>query len=564
MCFINKHRIACLLIACFVCNVASGANNNPSSDNKTPLQASVKDMQWWRDAKFGLFVHWGPVSLKGTEIGWSRAGERRGHKNHGTEVPVEIYDNLYKQFNPTKYNPDEWVNIAKAAGMKYIILTSKHHDGFCMFDSKLTDYKITNSPYNKDICAELADACHRGGIKLGWYYSPVDWYDADYRTERHEKYIQYMHGQLRELCSNYGPIDIIWFDGLGGTAKDWDAETMIGDIRRRQPGIIINNRAGLDADYSTPEQRVGSFRTDRAWETCMTICKQWAWKPNDKLKSLKECIDILVKTVGGDGNLLLNVGPMPTGEIEPRQVDRLKEIGRWLTTYGPSIYKTRGGPFKPGLWGVSTHQDNKIYIHVLHFDSDRITLPPIKSKIVKSELMTGGMVKVTQSAKGIEISVPPDHRKELDTVIVLTLDGPAADAQPAPARSGSVATGKKVTASGVRYNENNNYGAWRAADDDLSTSWIHGRSEDTPWIEIDLGKETTICRAFISEASDNAQVFELKCKKDDQWQTITKGTAIGRKLDIEFAPVEARYVRLTIKCKHAPHIAELQLFACEK
>jgi len=521
-------------------------------------------MQWWRDAKFGLFVHWGPVSLKGTEIGWSRAGERRGRKDPGTQVPVEVYDNLYKQFNPTKFDADEWVSIAKAAGMKYIVLTSKHHDGFCMFDSKLTDYKITNSPYKRDICAELADACHRGGIKLGWYYSPPDWHHPDYRTETHSRYIEYMHGQLRELCTRYGKVDIIWFDGLGGKAKDWDAETMIREIRRRQPGVLINNRAGLDADFGTPEQRVGSFQTDRAWETCMTICRQWSWKPDDQLKSLKECIHILVKSVGGDGNLLLNVGPMPTGEIEPRQVTRLKEIGKWLTTYGPSIYKTRGGPFKPGLWGVSTYRGNTIYIHALHWDGDRITLPAIENKIVSSSLLTRGTVQVKQSSEGIDIRVGPAHQQEIDTVIVLELDGPAAKVQPAPVRSGSVATGKPATASGTRHNDDKNYGPWRAFDDDLSTSWIHGRGGRC-WLQVDLGKVMTLRRAFLSETSDRVQEFDLRSKKGEQWQIFAQGTAIGRKRAIEFAPVEARHVRLSIlKSTGTSEIAELQLFSSEK
>ncbi|MFQ6097032.1 MAG: alpha-L-fucosidase, partial [Armatimonadota bacterium] len=162
---------------------------------KRYLRASPDDMRWWRAAKFGLFVHWGPVSLTGKEIGWSRGGERRGHRTqrNPSGTPVEVYDSLYKRFNPVKFNAEEWVAIAKAAGMKYLVFTTKHHDGFCMFDTRLTDYKITNSPFNRDVAAELAQACHEGGIRLGFYYSPADWHHPDYRTENHSRYIEYMH-----------------------------------------------------------------------------------------------------------------------------------------------------------------------------------------------------------------------------------------------------------------------------------------------------------------------------------------------------------------------------------
>jgi len=386
----------------------------------------TNSVEKWRDLRFGMFIHWGPVSLKGTEIGWSRGGLRRGREGRGT-IPVDVYDNLYKQFNPVKFNADEWVQIAKDAGMKYLVFTTKHHDGFVNFDSKLTDYKITSpeSPFRRDIVAELAEACNKGGIGLGFYYSQPDWHHPDYRTDRHSHYIEYLHGQIRELCTNYGKIDIIWFDGLGGKAKDWDAEKLIKMIRQLQPHAIINNRCGVPCDFSTPEQKVGSFNTMRPWETCMTICKQWAWKPNDRLKSFEECINILVNTVGGDGNLLLNVGPMPDGRIEPRQVERLHEIGNWLKENGNAIYGTRGGPFKPGDWGASTHKGNLIYVHVLKWPEDKLILPAISQKVVKSRLLNGENVSFTQSRNGVEIMTPPRSRQDpIDTIVVLELNEP--------------------------------------------------------------------------------------------------------------------------------------------
>lgn len=403
------------------------------SEPQSFLQASSKDMLWWKNARFGLFIHWGPVSLKGTEISWSRGGERRGQGGTG-EIPVEVYDNLYKEFNPVKFNAGEWVKIAKDAGMKYLVFTSKHHDGFSMFDSGLTDYKITNSPFKRDVVKELADACHRAGIRLGFYYSPVDWHHTDYRTENHARYIQYMHGQIRELCSRYGQVDILWFDGLqvhpmsgsGGEttydpawAKDWDSANLFREIRTLQPHIIINNRCGLKGDFDTPEQHIGFYQPDRSWESCITICKQWAWKPNDTMKSLKECIRTLVMCAGGDGNLLLNVGPMPDGEIEPRQVARLKEMGAWLKQYGRAIYSTRGGPFPPGEWGASTSRGATAYIHILNWKSDTVLLPPSSLKLVSHTVLTGGKAMVKQTAQGIEISVPAGERNEIDTIVEL-------------------------------------------------------------------------------------------------------------------------------------------------
>ena len=388
------------------------------------LNAPPEEILAWRDLKFGMFIHWGPVSLKGVEIGWGRGGERRGRNDKTTgSVPAEIYDNLYKEFNPVRFNAKEWVKIARSAGMRYMVFTTKHHDGFCNFGTKLTGYKITSpeSPYRKDIVRQLAGACRAGGLKWGIYYSQPDWHHPDYRTETHGRYIQYLHGQVRELLSNYGRVDIIFFDGLGGKAEDWDAPDLFKMIRGLQPRVIINNRCGLPGDYDTPEQRIGRMQTDRPWETCMTIGDQWAWKPDDRIKSKKECIQTLVKVVGGDGNFLFNVGPMPDGRIEPRQVERLREMGDWLAKYGESIYGTRGGPFPRGDWGVATWRGDRIYVHLLDPSLDVVRLPAIARKIDRSRLLTGGSVTVRQSVDSIEIVVPAARRQEIDTIVELRL-----------------------------------------------------------------------------------------------------------------------------------------------
>ena len=528
------------------------------------LKAKPEDMTWWREARFGLFIHWGPVSLKGTEIGWSRGGERRGRKGRGP-IPAEVYDNLYKQFNPTKFDAREWVEIAKAAGMKYLVFTTKHHDGFCEFDSKLTDYKITNSPFGRDVVAELAEACHEGGIGLGFYYSPPDWHHPDYRTRNHARYIQYLHGQLRELCTNYGKVDIIWFDGLGGKATDWGSDRLFKMIRTLQPHVIINNRAGLPGDFDTPEQRVGRFQTDRPWESCITICRQWAWKPNDRMKSLKQCIDTLVKCAGGDGNLLLNVGPMPTGEIEPRQVVRLKEIGAWLSKHGHAIYATRGGPFRPGAWGAATCKGNTIYVHILAWKGEALVLPPLPKKIVGSSVLTGGTAEVKQTDEAVTISVAKAHRQEIDTIVALELDGPATDIRTGVLRSGSVAVGKRATASNV-YQKMATYSPGKAFDDDPETRWATDAGTHSAWLEVDLGQPTTIARAVIREAyASRVQEFELQVREGGGWRTVARGTTLGDERELKFPPVTARAVRLNIlKATEGPTIWEFHLLPPRK
>jgi len=561
----NRISYSSAMVGLAFCLLTTSCAKSAETGDRDYLHAGTQDVQAWRQMKFGLFIHWGPVSLKGTEIGWSRGGERRGRNDKSTgSISVEIYDNLYKQFNPVKFDAEQWVQIAKDAGMKYLVFTSKHHDGFSMFDSKLTDYKISNSPFKRDVVGELADACHKGGLKLGYYYSPVDWYHPDYRTENHARYIKFLHGQLREICSNYGRIDIIWFDGLGGTAKDWDSENLLKMIRQLQPNVIINNRAGLPADHDTPEQRIGTFQTGRPWETCMTICRQWAWKPNDELKSLKQCIDTLVRVVGGDGNLLFNVGPMPDGRIEPRQVERLQEMGAWLKDYGESIYATRGGPFRTGSWGASTKKDNTIYVHILSWPGEKLSLPPVPKKIIASSVMTGGTATVRQTEESVEISVPKAYRRELDTIIKLDLDGPAGEIAPLSFPSASLAYRRKARASNV-YQNISQHGPDKAVDDDPGTRWATDYGVKQAWLEVDMGKPVIFNRIRISEAYERVRQFELQYKDNGQWKTITRGTKIGPDYVKDFEPVTAGQVRLNIlDATEGPTIWEFQLLAPKK
>ena len=553
-----RNILTAVVLMCMIAGLCHGADLAPAPANDP--------MQWWRDARFGMFIHWGPVSIKGTEIGWSRGGERRGTGGTG-EIPVDVYDNLYKEFNPTEFNAKEWVAIAKQAGMKYLVFTSRHHDGFSMFDTALSDYKITNSPFKRDVVAELAQACHEAGLKLGFYYSPPDWHNADYRTERHAKYIEYLHGQIRELCTKYGKLDIMWFDGLGGTAKDWDAERLIKMIRELQPGIIINNRAGLPEDLDTPEQTVGQFQRNRPWETCMTICQQWAWKPKDTMKSFKECIGVLVRCAGGDGNLLFNVGPMPTGQIESRQISRLAEIGAWLQRYGETIYGTRGGPFMPGTWGASTCRDKTIYVHVLDWGGveKSLTLAKIPAKIVSSSMLTGGTVKVKQTHKGTLITVPATTRQQPDTIIVLNIDRPAIDIKPVDLPSQTPIKGFVVKASNF-HQKDPQYAPEKAFDNDPSTRWATDGGTHAAWLEMRYPKAVKVGVVKISESCESrVQDFVLEYKDGSKWTPFYTGTKIGEHFQAQFKPIKAKEFRFNIrKATEGPTFWEFQFLPPEE
>jgi alpha-L-fucosidase len=515
-------------------------------------------LEWWKDARFGMFIHWGPVSIKGTEIGWSR----------GKEWSVEEYDNLYKQFNPVKFNALEWVRIAKAAGMKYIVFTSKHHDGFCMWDTKYTEFNIMNSPFKRDVMKELAEACRKEGIALGFYHSTCDWHNPDFpltspggsvkrETSNLDRYTEYLKNQSVEIIKNYGPLLVMWYD----VPQQFDAvrgQGVIDHIRTIQPDILVNNRTGAAGDFDTPEQRVGSFQTDRPWETCMTIGRQWAWKPDEEIKSLEQCLQNLVRSAGGDGNLLFNVGPKPDGTIEPLQVARLKEMGDWLSKYGYSIYGTRGGPFKPADWGVSTRKGNKVYLHILKWSGDKvkISLPGFGMEIKKCILADGGKVKLSKAAGTDVIEFDGKLLKPVNTILEIEYSGNVMNVEPMDMISQSISYLKNITGSSNQKAQwiNHQWVDIKAVNNgDWSGSfWQPADDDTTPWMEIDLGNPEMITKAIFYESGNNVTSYELQSKSGDVWVPFFKGTTMGPRAEVSFKPVEARSVRLLISSFSGP------------
>ena len=545
-------KTICLAVAVLGALALDGDSKAATGEPPVFPPAQPAAIKNWRDKRFGMFIHWGPVSLTAREISWSR----------GDQTPIEVYDELYQRFNPTNFNADDWVKVATDAGMKYIVLTTKHHDGFCLWDTRQTDYNIMHSPFHRDVVKELSAACKRAGIAFGTYYSTCDWHHPDFpltspggqvKREKYDldAYNRYLLAQISELITNYGPLITIWndvpqrFEGRGVNT--------IKLVRRLQPDITINDRTGDGGDYDTPEQRLGGFNLDRPWESCMTISAHnaWAWGgPEDGVKPLSACLRMLISGAGGDGNVLLNVGPRPDGKIDPEQASRLREVGEWLAQYGESIYGTRGGPFKPGRWGVSTRKANRIYIHAYAFDGDKLQLPAIPAKITAARLVAGGTVGFDQTDRGITLAVPAAGKAAIDTVIALDLDQPAMEiaAVRQAGSSLSLAIGTKATASNV-YQKQNEYGADKAFDDDLETRWATDAGTRQAWLQVDLGAPRTFSKVALHEwqgDDQRIQKFEVQYKEGAEWKTIFEGSTVGSDFKQSFPAVTAQVVRLNI------------------
>jgi alpha-L-fucosidase len=434
-------RLNLIIANCIVCTSAQ-TNYQPTAENLTARRE-------FQDAKFGMFIHWGVYSVLGD-------GE---WVFHNRKLTVQQYELLPRFFNPEKFDAKAWVNLAKSAGMKYMTITSRHHDGFAMFDSKLSDWNIVRrTPYGRDPLKMVADECQRQGIKLFFYYSQLDWHNPDYyprgktavdsggwengRPDHGDwnTYLDtYMDGQLRELLTNYGPIAGIWFDGMWDKPNaDWHLAKTYALIHQLQPAaLIIPNhhqtpKPGEDVqtfEKDLPGQNRAGFNTnyvsDRLpLESSNTLNQSWGFNIGDsRYKSPEEVEEMLVRAAGNNSNLLLNIGPMPNGEIQEEFATRLRTVGEWLSHYGEAIYGTRGGPFEPTDWGVTTQKADKVYLHVLKWNAPLLALPPVQSTIRTAQLLPNGSpIEFTQTSDGVVLKLPPAAAGEIDRVIVLALE----------------------------------------------------------------------------------------------------------------------------------------------
>jgi alpha-L-fucosidase len=428
-----------------------------------PAQTETREhhdarMQWWRDARFGLFIHWGLYSVP--------AGEWKGETNHAewirttAQIPIKEYEKFVPQFNPVKFNADEWVRMAKEAGMKYIVITSKHHDGFCLFDSKETDFDVMSTPFKRDIMKELSDACHKQGMTICWYHSIMDWHHPDYLPRREwekdrptegasfDRYVQYLKAELRELLTHYGPIGVLWFDGEWEST--WNQERgrdLYNYVRSLQPNIIINNRVGagrsgmegfttdgaFGADFGTPEQQIPATGLPGVdWETCMTMNDHWGYNKNDHhWKSAEELLHNLADIASKGGNFLLNIGPTADGVFPPESIDRLHAIGDWMRVNGEAIYGTSASPFKQLSWGRCTRKEfdagTRLYLHVFSWPADgKLVIPGIYNEVRQGYLLADKSNKalmVTRNEDALVVDLPAKAPTPYNSVVVLDLKG---------------------------------------------------------------------------------------------------------------------------------------------
>lgn len=456
------------LLASFGIISAAMAQSGTPAKSGTAVKKD-KRMEWWREARFGMFIHWGVYAVpagtyKGQKI--NRIGE--WIMNRG-KIPVADYQQFAKEFNPVKYDADAWVRMAKEAGMKYIVITAKHHDGFALFNTKASKWNMVDAtPYGKDLLKPLAKACRKQGIKLGFYYSHAqDWNNPggaaarkvtsegwanpdsariDAYTAAHEGHwdpaqttktmAQYMDDvavpQVKELLTNYGDVAILWWDTPTGMTDEFAAK--LNDVLKLQPNIITNDRLkrpNYPGDVTTPEQRIPKVgeMDGKDWETCMTMNGTWGYKSYDSSwKSATTMVRNLVDIASKGGNYLLNIGPKADGTFPQESIDRLKTVGAWMKVNGESVYGTKASSLKPLAWGRFTQKQKGantiLYISVFDWPADgKLTVPGITNKVASAKLLGGAAVKTSSAADVLTISVPAKALDTIATVIRVDLNG---------------------------------------------------------------------------------------------------------------------------------------------
>jgi alpha-L-fucosidase len=398
------------------------------------LRLSDRDMAWWRDAKFGMFIHWGLYAIPAKSEWYMHFGK----------VPAEEYARLADEFVPRHFDAAEWVRIAQEGGMQYMVLTARHHDGFALWDSPSSygDFCSARAAARRDFVAEYARACHDAGMRCGLYYSPMDWrFPAYFRAKELPENAALMkaqcHGQVEELMSGYGRIDVLWYDGAWlaheGTDSDaawlWEPLKLNRMVRRHQPTVIISPRSGWEGDFQCDEggAEVTGPIVKCSWEKCLNLNRpSWGYNAEQDLMSCDEVTRMLVNVVGRGGNMLLNVGPDRDGVIPPSHVERLREVGAWLDRFGESIYGTSPGPFEPVDDAyVSTQKGSRVYVHVLAWpEGEALTFPPLPRKVTACRLMAGEALPCRQTDAAVEVTVPQAARGGPCTVIEFTLNRP--------------------------------------------------------------------------------------------------------------------------------------------
>ena len=543
-----------------------------TAPKESPAQRDAR-MRWWREAKFGLFIHWGVYAVPA-----GKYGNNDGYGEwimHSAKIPVAEYRGFAQRFNPVKYDPAQWARIARDAGMRYIVITSKHHDGFALFPSEVTEWDIADAtPYKKDLLGPLVKAAHSEGLKIGFYYSQAqDWNNrggakAQYKEgegwdDAHkgdfDAYLKNLSvPQVREILTRY-PIDILWWDTP--TWMNPERSAPLAALTTLRAGLVTNNRLGkgFRGDTATPEQFVPVTGYKGDWETCMTMNNHWGYNAADQdWKSTAGLIHKLADICAKGGNFLLNVGPTAEGEFPAPCVERLREMGRWLRANGEAIYGTSAGPFVHLSWGVATRKGNKLYLHVFDWPADGKLRVPLKSKTKSAVLLTasGKKLAIALEPERLVITVPAKAPDATDSVVVLELNGEPV-ALPLPTVGATVTASASLKDNGPE-NAFDSTGAkvWRAPEDVKSA-----------WLEVDLGKATAISGFGLDEPDvwpRMKQRFTLEASDGDGWRKVAEGRTVGHGITQNIPTVTSRKFRLMMECeKGSPGVAELQLYQPE-
>ncbi|WP_452224016.1 alpha-L-fucosidase [Lacinutrix chionoecetis] len=528
-----------------------------TAEQQKELYATEAEMQWFKDAKLGIFVHWGPALLKTNVLSWGRHGERPGAGKPSTKgVHPEVYDNLYKNFNPKNFDADKWMQQVKDWGAEYIVFTAKHHDGFAFFDAKNTEYDIMNTPFGRDICKELADAAHKADVKLFWYYSQPDWTHPDNLREKHyENYLPYMKEHVKQLFTEYGRIDGVFWDHLATKYWQWDSYHVLKDMKKWQPGIISNARTGfawpLDdrGDYDTPEQSLGPIDHHRYWEACLTMTDKWLYSPKGPIKPYETVLSMLIQVAGNGGNLLLNLGPNGKGEFVEKEAEEALKVGEWIKHYGHTIKNTRRGIYIGGDYGASTQVGNKIYIHVLQQLADNseatIELPMLPTEILTSKGITDGFKKHNiKNGKLILHFDKTEFGKNIDNIVELTL-------AENPSNFERIETWKAIPLANTAFDVSessffnkdkkgdviyNSKGNVFSEGIHLKKWWEPSKEDQNPSLTLDFKSAKKIKTILLSEnmRSHCIREFHIDAKdKTGNWNTVYNGKTIGEGLRVK-------------------------------
>ncbi len=570
---------------------ARSAEFDPFSETPEAYDARA---QWFRDAKFGVFLHWNPAVNCGGEISWIR----KQPMGDMPQVPAEVYDNLYLKFDPKNFDPKAWIDLFTEVGFRYAVVVPKHHDGFAMWPTRVPGRQIMDTPFRRDYLKEFSDACRGTPVRFCLYYSILDWSHPLYSatgdiTEYVEKVFK---PHMKELLTQYGPVGCVWFDG------HWDpswtharARDMYAYLRRLQPETLLGNRIDQKSggspecawtgsffdgapdpvgDYQAREMDVGRFYMKKAWDNCYNLranpCGSWSWIRDDynwPVRTRDDVIGKLIECIGRDGGLLLGLGPREDGTIDREDAAALRAIGLWMKEHGDAVYGTRGGPWLPGPWGVSTRKGNRVFLFVQQLADGALELPSLPARVVSARMLQGAPVAWEEKEGTLEIRIPRGRRNLVPAAIVeLTLDQDALKLAPvSSATEVNLAQGRPVEVSSVWPGRDlKELKPAHITDGAMGTIWAAEEKARTATITLDLGRECTVQKVVFSDAPyRRTRSWAVEARVGDQWRLLGEGTETNFSGDAEVRVpgLKTRQIRLLIRdASDTPVVAELQVF----